>query len=72
MVLFVFLAGSKPAWHCPADARLMLPWRHRIASRDRMYSATIATTRYVFPDLKALLAKASPQRSGDMLAGIAA
>jgi ethanolamine ammonia-lyase large subunit len=37
-----------------------------------MYSATIASTRYVFPDLKALLAKASPLRSGDMLAGIAA
>jgi ethanolamine ammonia-lyase large subunit len=37
-----------------------------------MYSATIASTRYVFPDLKAMLAKASPLRSGDMLAGIAA
>jgi ethanolamine ammonia-lyase large subunit len=37
-----------------------------------MYSATIAGHRYVFPDLKALLAKASPLRSGDLLAGIAA
>jgi ethanolamine ammonia-lyase large subunit len=37
-----------------------------------MYSATIGTRRYVFPDLKSLLAKASPLRSGDRLAGIAA
>jgi ethanolamine ammonia-lyase large subunit len=37
-----------------------------------MYSAIIGTRRYVFPDLKSLLAKASPLRSGDQLAGIAA
>jgi ethanolamine ammonia-lyase large subunit len=37
-----------------------------------MYHATIANTRYVFPDLVTLLAKASPARSGDALAGIAA
>ena len=37
-----------------------------------MYSATIGTCRYVFADLKILLAKASPLRSGDQLAGIAA
>jgi len=37
-----------------------------------MYSATIGTRRYAFPDLKALLAKASPARSGDQLAGVAA
>jgi ethanolamine ammonia-lyase large subunit len=37
-----------------------------------MHSATIGTSRYVFPDLKTLLAKASPLRSGDMLAGITA
>src|SRR5499426_555182 len=37
-----------------------------------MYSATIASNRYVFGDLKTLLAKASPARSGDALAGIAA
>jgi len=37
-----------------------------------MYSATIASSRYVFGDLKTLLAKASPARSGDELAGIAA
>ena len=37
-----------------------------------MYSATIGSERYVFPDLKTLLAKASPLRSGDVLAGIAA
>jgi len=37
-----------------------------------MYSATISSERYVFPDLVTLLAKASPLRSGDVLAGIAA
>ena len=37
-----------------------------------MYRATIASTRYSFPDVAALLAKASPLRSGDMLAAIAA
>ena len=34
-----------------------------------MYSATLGGTRYGFPDLKTLLAKASPKRSGDALAG---
>jgi ethanolamine ammonia-lyase large subunit len=37
-----------------------------------MHSATIGSTRYTFPDLAALLAKASPLRSGDQLAGVAA
>ncbi len=37
-----------------------------------MYSATIGSRRYAFHDLKDLLAKASPLRSGDQLAGIAA
>ncbi|HEY6254790.1 MAG TPA: ethanolamine ammonia-lyase subunit EutB [Xanthobacteraceae bacterium] len=37
-----------------------------------MYAATIGSERYVFPDLVTLLARASPLRSGDVLAGIAA
>ena len=37
-----------------------------------MYSATIGQRRYSFPDLKTLLAKATPSRSGDRLAGLAA
>src|SRR5271154_3546390 len=37
-----------------------------------MHAVAIEGTRYVFPDLKGLLAKASPARSGDRLAGIAA
>src|SRR6195256_944309 len=37
-----------------------------------MYHATIGTRRYAFPDLATLLANASPLRSGDELAGIAA
>ena len=35
-------------------------------------SAVVGTRRYVFTDLKDLLAKASPERSGDALAGIIA
>jgi ethanolamine ammonia-lyase large subunit len=37
-----------------------------------MHAVAIDGTRYAFPDLKGLLAKASPLRSGDRLAGIAA
>src|SRR5215467_14538246 len=37
-----------------------------------MYAATIGTRRYTFADLATLLAKATPRRSGDELAGIAA
>lgn len=36
------------------------------------YSCTLGTTRYVFDDLRTLLAKATPLRSGDALAGVAA
>jgi ethanolamine ammonia-lyase large subunit len=36
------------------------------------YAETIGRTRYVFPDLKTLLARATPPRSGDRLAGLAA
>ncbi len=36
------------------------------------YASTVDSTRWVFADLKDLLAKASPERSGDHLAGIAA
>lgn len=37
-----------------------------------MYTQTIGSCRYRFPDLKTLLARASPERSGDQLAGVAA
>ena len=36
------------------------------------YTHTLGGTRYLFQDLRTLLAKASPERSGDQLAGIAA
>jgi ethanolamine ammonia-lyase large subunit len=36
------------------------------------YHTTINGTRWTFHDLKTLLAKASPARSGDVLAGVAA
>jgi ethanolamine ammonia-lyase large subunit len=42
------------------------------SNRLFMYRATIGQRRYVFGDLKTLLGKASPLRSGDRLAGIAA
>lgn len=37
-----------------------------------MYTHTVGGTRYHFEDLRTLLARASPRRSGDELAGIAA
>jgi ethanolamine ammonia-lyase large subunit len=37
-----------------------------------MHAATVGGTRHAFPDLKSLLARASPLRSGDQLAGVAA
>ena len=36
------------------------------------FAATIGGTRYMFPDLRVLLAKATPRRAGDVLAEIAA
>jgi ethanolamine ammonia-lyase large subunit len=37
-----------------------------------MYASTLGSVRYAFPDLKAVMAAASPPRSGDHLAGLAA
>ena len=37
-----------------------------------MYALDVHGTRYTFPDLKSLMAKATPLRSGDCLAGVAA
>lgn len=37
-----------------------------------MYTTTVRGTRYTFADLKSLMAKATPLRSGDCLAGVAA
>ena len=36
------------------------------------YAATVGRTRYAFRDLKEVMARASPARSGDVLAGVAA
>src|SRR6202044_3904468 len=37
-----------------------------------MYATTLAGTRHTFPNLKTVLAAATPARSGDVLAGIGA
>ena len=37
-----------------------------------MFASTLNGQRYVFADLKTLLARATPARSGDELAGVAA
>jgi ethanolamine ammonia-lyase large subunit len=37
-----------------------------------MYACTLGSVRYAFPDLRAVMAAASPPRSGDLLAGLAA
>src|SRR6476660_2874630 len=44
----------------------------RTPERPLVYRHTIDATTYAFPDLRDLLAKATPPRSGDRLAGIAA
>jgi hypothetical protein len=57
------------------QGRACLRFRMMIGCRppDRLKdSATIGSERHVFFDLVTLLAKASPLRSGDVLAGIAA
>jgi ethanolamine ammonia-lyase large subunit len=37
-----------------------------------MYAHFVGGTRYTFPDLRTLMARATPHRSGDVLAGVAA
>ncbi|WP_419759240.1 ethanolamine ammonia-lyase subunit EutB [Acidisoma sp.] len=37
-----------------------------------MYASAVGGTRYSFPDLRTLMARATPHRSGDVLAGVAA
>ena len=37
-----------------------------------MYATHLADTAHTFPDLRTLLARASPDRAGDRLAGLAA
>src|ERR1700730_7694601 len=62
--------GSIPSTdHLPSPRR-----RAQDAGRDnRMtYAHTLAATRYTFDDLRTLLARATPFRSGDALAGLAA
>jgi ethanolamine ammonia-lyase large subunit len=46
----------------------LLSWRRT----PLPYAHTLASTRYSFPDLRTLLARATPFRSGDALAGLAA
>jgi ethanolamine ammonia-lyase large subunit len=43
-----------------------------VNQKDTMYAHTVGAVRYHFPDLKTLLAKSTPLRSGDALAGLAA
>ena len=59
-------------WLEPRGAIVSMP---RLSSRQQampMYATAIRGTRYTFPDLKSLMAKATPLRSGDCLAGVAA
>jgi ethanolamine ammonia-lyase large subunit len=37
-----------------------------------MYAEAVGGTRYAFPDLRTLMARATPHRSGDVLSGVAA
>src|SRR5262249_27290066 len=53
--------AQSPPRPMPARSTHKLPYAH-----------TLGGTRYVFPDLRTLLARATPFRSGDALAGLAA
>src|SRR5229473_8520928 len=55
-----------------AGAPFSLPGHGPRWDNRAMYAATLGGTRYAFADLRSLLARASPARSGDALAGIAA
>ena len=48
------------------------PKLHAPTENTLPYAHTLAGTRYSFPDLRTLLARATPFRSGDALAGLAA
>src|SRR5262249_21341276 len=70
--------SSRLCWFALLEAPTCNIWRisrpdagHH-PSGATMYSAMIGNRRYAFGDLKTLLAKASPMRSGDQLAGVAA
>ncbi len=47
-------------------------WTPNIRSNRVPYAHSLGGTRHVFPDLRTLLARATPHRSGDALAGLAA
>src|SRR4029079_17143152 len=49
-----------------------LRYSFRTRKQDDMYAATIGSRRYSFGDLKTLLSRATPLRSGDEFAGLAA
>jgi ethanolamine ammonia-lyase large subunit len=54
------------------DRRQVLAETPRGQGATRMYAHSVGGTRYLFADLKTLLARATPHRSGDALAGVAA
>lgn len=68
------VGSHEAATPCPClTGTSALPDVVEIAGRAGMtYSHTVGSTKYSFPSLKTLLAKASPPRAGDRLAGIAA
>src|SRR5271169_349021 len=65
-------AGCLPA---PVESGRDNSWRRDCSTRHKgamTYAQTLGGTRYVFDDLRTLLARATPFRSGDALAGLAA
>ncbi|MGD0731727.1 MAG: ethanolamine ammonia-lyase subunit EutB [Terracidiphilus sp.] len=64
------LATGRPA---PIALPLVLTvYGYPEEDRRMIFAHTIGNTRYTFADLRELLAKATPARSGDVLAGVAA
>src|SRR5260370_11334608 len=58
--------------HAAPRGTFFFAGRRAEVGQSGMYAATVGGTRYACADLRSLLARASPARSGDALAGIAA
>ena len=64
--------GSNNGWRSRRRPSALAPAAPPRDARAMGYARTLGSTQYVFDDLKTLLARASPDRSGDRLAGLAA
>src|SRR5450755_2546816 len=64
--------GSNSGWPSRRRPSALAPAARSRDAWTMGYARTLGSTHHVFEDLKTLLARASPDRSGDRLAGLAA